>query len=213
MKSKFFKKNSTSSLTSKPNGHSYTQVSKENIKNIVKIKENFPKLSAQKVEKIHKVLNNTRKDKPRINITTKGLSRKQVIVPISSYNADRVIAKSNAHIVNINRLLKDIKSDVLADFMCSDNKDIIIMTNKIATASDLNIMEKYVKEVNNVNTKKFMSPRLPQLKSYLKILDISYFIEDTNLSITSNIVESIIKSTISLIILFWHLVLSYQSFS
>ena len=107
------------------------------------------------------MLNNTRKDKPRINITTKGLSRKQVIVPISSYNADRVIAKSNAHIVNINRLLKDIKSDVLADFMCSDNKDIIIMTNKIATASDLNIMEKYVKEVNNVNTKKFMSPRLP----------------------------------------------------
>ena len=114
---------------------------------------------------------------------------------MSSYNADRVIAKSNAHIVNINRLLKDIKSDILADFMCSDNKDIIIMTNKIATASDLNIMEKYVKEVNNVNTKKFMSPRLPQLKSYLKILDISYFIEDTNLSITSNIVKSIIKST------------------
>ena len=40
-----------------------------------------------------------------------------------------------------------------------------------------------------------MNPRLSQSKSYLKILGISYFIEDTNLSITLDIVESIIKST------------------
>jgi len=40
-----------------------------------------------------------------------------------------------------------------------------------------------------------MNPRLSQSKSYLKILGIPYFIEDTNLSITLDIVESIIKNT------------------
>jgi len=72
-----------------------TQASKDNIKNIVKIKENFLKLSVQKVEKIHKVLNNMRKDKLRINMTMKGLSRKQVIVLMSSNNTERAMAKLN----------------------------------------------------------------------------------------------------------------------
>jgi len=44
VKSKFFKKNLTSSLTSKLNKYLYVQTLKKNIKDIVKIKENFPKL-------------------------------------------------------------------------------------------------------------------------------------------------------------------------
>ena len=53
------------------------------------------------------------------------------------------MAKSNTYIANINRLLKDIKSDILADFICSDNKGTIITTNKIVAILDLSIMEKY----------------------------------------------------------------------
>ena len=40
-----------------------------------------------------------------------------------------------------------------------------------------------------------MSPRLPQSKSYLKILDILYFVEDTNLLLTYDIIEKVIKTT------------------
>lgn len=40
-----------------------------------------------------------------------------------------------------------------------------------------------------------MSSRFSQSKSYLKNLGISYFVEDTNLSIKSDIIESVIKST------------------
>jgi len=40
-----------------------------------------------------------------------------------------------------------------------------------------------------------MSPKLLQLKFYLKILDILYFMEDTNLPIMSNIIERVIQST------------------
>jgi len=40
-----------------------------------------------------------------------------------------------------------------------------------------------------------MSPRLPQSKSYLKILGIYYYIEDINILITSDIVEKVIQTT------------------
>jgi len=69
------------------------------------------------------------------------------------------------------------------------------MTNKIAITSNLNIIEKYMKELNDVDAINVISPRLLQSKSYLKILSISYFVKDTNLYITLDIIESIIKST------------------
>ena len=40
-----------------------------------------------------------------------------------------------------------------------------------------------------------MNPRLLQSKSYLKILGISYYVEDTNLFITIDIVERVIQTT------------------
>jgi len=67
--------------------------------------------------------------------------------------------------------------------------------NKIATLSDLKVVGKYMKELNNVNTSNVISLRLPQSKLYLKILDILYLIENTNLSITANVIERIIQTS------------------
>ena len=92
-------------------------MSKSNIKDIVKIKKSFPNLSAKKVEEIHKVLNRLKKDKPRLNIITKSPSRKQILVLMSPNSSDKFIVLSSKHIANINRALKDIKSDVIADFI------------------------------------------------------------------------------------------------
>jgi len=96
---------------------------------------------------------------------------------------------------NINRLLKEVKSDISANYICSNNKEIIITTNKIATSSDLNIIEKYVKELNDVDMNDIMISRLSQSKSYFKILSILYFVEDINLSVTLDTIKSVIKST------------------
>lgn len=52
-----------------------------------------------------------------------------------------------------------------------------------------------MKELNNVNSNNVMSSRFPQSKLYLRILGISYFTEDTNLFITLDIIERVIKST------------------
>ena len=47
----------------------------------------------------------------------KGLLRKQVIVSINNNNKTIFINDSSAHITNINRALKNIKSEVIVDFV------------------------------------------------------------------------------------------------
>jgi len=68
-----------------------------------------------KISEIHNVINKSnQKGKPRLNMTMKGLSRKQIIIPIGINNTERVITQLNANVANINRLLKSIKSEVSA---------------------------------------------------------------------------------------------------
>ena len=92
---------------------------------------------------------------------TKGLSRKQIIIPMESNNMERIMTQSNVYIANINQQLKYIKSETLVDFMYFNNKIIIIIANKVATSLDLDIMEKYIKKINNVDLSNIMSLKFP----------------------------------------------------
>ena len=105
-KSEFYKGNVNSSPIAIQNSQLYAQVSKSCIKDIMKIKENFPNLSTKKIKKVYKILNELKKDKLKLNITTKELLRKQVIVLMSSVNLERFMILSNKYISNINRALK-----------------------------------------------------------------------------------------------------------
>ena len=102
-----------------------------------------------KISKIHNViLNLDQKDKPMLNMTIKGLSRKQVTVPMGLNNAERVMVKANVHISNIK---KGVKSEIFVNFIHSNNKELLIITNKVAATSDLNIIKKYIKNLNNID--------------------------------------------------------------
>jgi len=98
----------------------------------MKIKDIFLKLSADKVSEIHKVINNlNQKDKPKLNMTIKDLSRKQVIISMKFCNSERVINKANIYISNINKLLKGVKSEISIDFIQLYNKRLLLTTNKV----------------------------------------------------------------------------------
>jgi len=105
-------------------------------------------------------------------MTTKDFLRKQIIIPMGSNNAEKVIVKANTHISNINKLLKGVKSKISVDFIWSDKKRLLVTTNKVAATSDLNIIEKYMKDLNDIDLNNIISFRFPQSKSYLKILNI-----------------------------------------
>ena len=107
-------------------------------------------------------------------MTTKGLSRKQIIVPMSRNNKKNFMKESNIHISNMNRALKSIKSNILVNFIHLDAADITIVTNKVITSLDLQTIEQYIKGANYINSNKVKSLRLSQSKSYLKIIGLSY---------------------------------------
>jgi len=135
--SKYFKKNSPLALRK-----SYTQVSSNlstlNItKETLKIKKAFLNLQNKKIKQVQKLISSNNKLKLHINMTIKGPLHKQVIVPINIDNTRKLIKDSSTHVININRVLKNIKSNVMADFICIKNKGIVISTNHVASFSDL----------------------------------------------------------------------------
>ena len=82
---------------------------------------------------------------------TKNPSRKQVLVSISLMNSNKFIAMSNIYVANINRVLKSIKSDTMADFIWADQRGLTITTNKVTSMLDLNIIDRYIKNVDVVD--------------------------------------------------------------
>jgi len=70
-------------------------------------------------------------------MTTRRLSCKQVIISISKINQKNLIKESRAHITNLNRTLKSIKSDISVNFIHSNASSIIVITNKVTNLSDL----------------------------------------------------------------------------
>ena len=126
-------------------------------------------------------------------MTTKRPSRKQVIISMNTKNRICFMKDLSTHVSNINRALKYIKSEIVADFICSDNRGIIITTNKVLSMLDLQTIKRYIRNVNNIKSNQIEASRLPQSKSYLKIISIPYFLEDTNTFISADVVEKIIK--------------------
>ena len=96
------------------------QASLANIKEILKIKEHFPKLLDKKVEEVYKTIINLSKLKPYINMTTKGPLQKQIIVPMGSNNISVFIKASGGHVLNMNCALKVVKSKNFINFTHSD---------------------------------------------------------------------------------------------
>jgi len=127
---------------------SYTQVLSRYtnvVRETLKIKEAFPSLQNKKIEQVQKIISGEGKPKPQINMTTKTPSHKQVIIPMNEKNTINFVKNSGAHVSNIDRNLKNIKLDVMANFICIENKGVVIVANKIASTLDLQTIEKYVK--------------------------------------------------------------------
>ena len=202
MISKYFqpKKNSveTSNHSPKSNsGKSYAQASKPsiNMSEVLKIKETFPLLNAQKIEQVNNIVNGQNKAKPRIKMTTKGPSRKQIIIPMSNDNIVSFMKNSSTHVANINRSLRNAKTDVLVDYIQSDNTGISVIVNKIAQQSDISIIDNYIKNFNNINSLQVEDARLLMSKSYLKIIGIPYYPYSDNCQtkLSSDDIQNILK--------------------
>ena len=95
----------------------------ENVKDILKLKENFSHFSSKKIEDIYKMIN---KPKLCINMTTKKPLCKQIIIPIGNESITKFMISLGEYIANINCTLKGINSDIFVNFICFDHHSLII---------------------------------------------------------------------------------------
>jgi len=174
--SKYFQGSMSMTESKKPT-KSYAQTLKQSASTskVLKIKESFPALNVKQIDQVNNIVKGNQKSKPRIQMTTKGPSRKQIIVSMSNDNNNAFMKNSAAHIASINRLLRNAKSEVAVDYIRSDPIGLLIVTNKVVLQSDLQIIDQYIKKSEDINELQVKEPRLPQSKSYLKIIGIPYY--------------------------------------
>jgi len=127
-------------------------------------------------------------------MTTKGLLRKQVIIPMSKDNVNAFIKNSSLHVSSMNRQFQNAKSETLVDYIRTKPLGITVVTNKVAQPSDLMLIDQYIKNSNKVNALQVEELRLPKSKSYLKIIDISYYPHNNSHEyLTSSDIEEVLK--------------------
>ena len=68
---------------------------------------------------------------------------------------------SSDYIANINKLLQSIKSDIRVDFIHLENLEVMIITNKVITSLNLQMIEKYIKNAKHIIAKGVKVPCLP----------------------------------------------------
>ena len=150
---KFFKNKSLDTLTTAKTKF-YAQVSRQNTStmDVIKIKETFPSIGVEKIDQINNIVKGAPKQKPCIQMTTKGPSYKQVIIPMGNENNINFMKNSSIHITNLNRNFRNVKSEVLVDFICSNPLGIMVVTNKVSLPSDLLIIKNYVKNLKSIDS-------------------------------------------------------------
>ena len=92
-------------------------------------------------------------------------------------NAELIINSAHTHISNINKCLKNSKSNILTDFIWVNVNGIIITMNSPTSDLNLSTIEKYLKNIQNINLDSIESPCLPKFKSYMKIIGLPYLSE------------------------------------
>ena len=156
------------------------------------MKEAFLSLSADEVDKILKVKNGSKdKKKPKLNMTTRGPSRKEVIILMTKPNTELITKSVHKIITNINEHLKNSNSDVIADFICLSSNGVIITTNQPTNESELSRIKNFLKKIDNIDPSSIKAPHLPKSKSYMKIIRLPL---NSELGmITPNFIKSILK--------------------
>jgi len=177
----------------KPSYKSFVQAVEGKSKNLLKLWEAFPKLLAKKIIKINNVGLGKTSSKPKTQVTTKGLSRKNILIPMDTLDRKSILDAANTHIGQINGLLKLYKSHININCIRESGNGIIVTTNSVVNTSNLSLLEKYFKGLSNLKLKD-ISLRLLQSKSFLKILRAPYF--DNNLDpLNTSQVETTLSKT------------------
>ena len=95
-----------------------------------------------------------------------------------------------------NRGLVEAHSKLRVESVYKAWDGISMSTNFVASAAELEVIKQWLKKVAGLAASTMVEPHLPQSKSFLKILNIPYWGNNSLLPITQAQVESVIANTL-----------------
>ena len=80
---------------------------------------------------------------------------------MNNVNKKNFMEESSTYITNMNRALKNIKTEVIVDFIQLDPSSIVIVTNKVVSSLDLQTIKNYIKNTDCINANEVKVLRFP----------------------------------------------------
>jgi len=117
-------------------------------------------------------------------MTTHGPTRRQVLIPLDTPTAEVVVANAATAVESCNRGLVEAHSKLRVELVRKAWDGISMSTNFVASAAELEVIKQWLKKVAGLAASTVVEPRLPQSKSFLKILGVPYWGNNSSLSIT-----------------------------
>ena len=130
-----------------------------------------------------------------LKMTTHRPTRHQVLIPLDTPIAEVIVANAATAVEFSNRGLVEAHSKLRVESVCKPWDGIFMSTNFVVLAAELEIIKQWLKKVAGLAASTMVEPHLPQSKSFLKILSIPYWGNNSLLSITQAQVESVIANT------------------
>jgi len=107
-------------------------------------------------------------------MTTHGPTRCQVLIPLDTPTAEVIVANAATTVEFCNRGLVEAHSKLRVKSVCKAWDEISMFTNFVASAAELEVIKQWLKKVAGLAASTVVEPRLPQSKSFLKILGVPY---------------------------------------
>jgi len=128
-------------------------------------------------------------------MTTHRPTRRQVLIPLDTPIAEVVVANTATAVESYNRGLVEAHSKLRVESVRKAWDGISMSTNFVASVTELEVIKQWLKKVAGLAASTVVEPCLPQSKSFLKILDVPYWGNNSLLSIIQAQVESVIANT------------------
>ena len=107
-------------------------------------------------------------------MTTHGPTRCQVLIPLDTSTTEVVVVNAATAVESCNKGLVEAHSKLRVESVHKAWDGISMSTNFVASTAELEVIKQWLKKVTGLAASTVVKPRLPQSKSFLKILGVPY---------------------------------------
>ena len=107
-----------------------------------------------------------------LKMTTQGPTRHQVLILLAPAAAETVVANAVSAVESCNKSLVSARSKLRIESVHKAWDGVSMSTNSVASAAELEVIKQWLKKTAGLGEVTEVEPRLPQSKSFLKILGV-----------------------------------------